>query len=201
MYCLTHSVSWYHHSWVSVSLHTATLSLHNILSHCTTYAVSPILSENSVKCHCQETEGPLQCVYGQLPADLDGLFIRNGPNPYLNSFEQPYHAFNGSGMVHVIDLKDGTASYRNKWVKTQRFDKEKAQGKPLTGRQSMDEQGIQLGAANTSTVFHANKLMALLEADRCVAAQWRLYLMGSMQAVRVGPPGPIRNNRPRDICW
>ena len=114
-----------------------------------------------------EAHGEAVAVFGRLPSDLDGYFIRNGPNPQLvSTFEQPYHAFNGSGMVHVTEIKDGTATYLNRWVKTKRFEHEKEHGKTLKQMESFDEDGVFMGTANTAMVYHANKLLALLEADR-----------------------------------
>jgi carotenoid cleavage dioxygenase len=55
-------------------------------------------------------------VTGTLPPDLDGRYLRNGPNP-----RQPdpasYHWFTGEGMVHGVRLRDGRAEwYRNRWT-------------------------------------------------------------------------------------
>src|SRR5690349_7168022 len=54
-------------------------------------------------------------VVGELPPDLVGVYLRNGPNP---QFAPPgrYHWFDGDGMVHAVRFHDGRASYRNRWV-------------------------------------------------------------------------------------
>ena len=58
-------------------------------------------------------------VTGQVPADLNGRYLRNGPNPM--GLEDPgYHWFIGDGMVHGVRLRDGRAEwYRNRWVRSQ----------------------------------------------------------------------------------
>ena len=58
-------------------------------------------------------------VTGQVPADLNGRYLRNGPNPM--GLEDPgYHWFIGDGMVHGVRLRDGRAEwYRNRWVCSQ----------------------------------------------------------------------------------
>ena len=57
-------------------------------------------------------------VTGTLPADLDGRYLRNGPNPYGVINEEKYHWFSGDGMVHGIRIRDGKAEwYRNRWVR------------------------------------------------------------------------------------
>ena len=58
-------------------------------------------------------------VTGQVPAALNGRYLRNGPNPM--GLEDPnYHWFTGDGMVHGVRLRDGRAEwYRNRWVRSQ----------------------------------------------------------------------------------
>ena len=54
----------------------------------------------------------LQVVEGAIPADLDGVYIRNTEN----QIHQPlgrFHPFDGDGMLHQIDFRGGRASYRN----------------------------------------------------------------------------------------
>ncbi|CAI5935264.1 unnamed protein product [Closterium sp. NIES-64] len=56
---------------------------------------------------------PLACIP---PAQecLNGEFVRNGPNPkFAPTFS--YHLFDGDGMLHGVRIKDGKASYVNRW--------------------------------------------------------------------------------------
>ena len=58
-------------------------------------------------------------VTGTIPAELDGRYVRNGPNP-VGADPDPatYHWFTGAGMVHGVRLRDGGAEwYRNRWVR------------------------------------------------------------------------------------
>src|SRR5437867_673072 len=58
-------------------------------------------------------------VIGQLPAELDGRYLRNGPNPVGRPDPTRHHWFTGDGMVHGIRLQAGKALwYRNRWVRT-----------------------------------------------------------------------------------
>ena len=60
-------------------------------------------------------------VTGQLPAELDGHLMRNGPNPIDPGPD--YHWFVGDGMLHAIEFGNGRAlSYRNRWIRTQRVE-------------------------------------------------------------------------------
>src|SRR5438128_478199 len=69
-------------------------------------------------------------VIGELPRDLDGVYLRNGPNPQFPP-EGRYHWFDGDGMVHAVRFHDGRASYRNRWVRTDAFGRERTAKKPL----------------------------------------------------------------------
>jgi len=58
-------------------------------------------------------------VTGQIPMELNGRYLRNGPNP-RSADPASYHWFIGDGMVHGIRLRDGRAEwYRNRWVTEQ----------------------------------------------------------------------------------
>ena len=61
----------------------------------------------------------LRVTAGEIPADLCGAYMRNGPNPVLEPKGQ-YHWFDGDGMVHAVYFRDGRASYIRRWVRTQR---------------------------------------------------------------------------------
>ena len=64
---------------------------------------------------------------GELPADLNGVFARNGPNP---RFTPPgrYHWFDGDGMIHAVEFKEG-----RKWNVTQTDKEGKVIGKWVNG--------------------------------------------------------------------
>jgi carotenoid cleavage dioxygenase len=62
-------------------------------------------------------------VEGEIPPELHGSLYRNGPNQrYAPRGE--YHLFAGDGMVHAFHIKDGKASYNNRWVRTAKFNME-----------------------------------------------------------------------------
>ena len=57
-------------------------------------------------------------VMGTIPAELNGRYLRNGPNPALPPDPASYHWFTGAGMVHGIAISGGKAQwYRNRWVR------------------------------------------------------------------------------------
>lgn len=72
----------------------------------------------------------LQAVEGEIPHDLDGVYLRNTENP-LHPALKFYHPFDGDGMVHVVGFRDGKAFYRNRSVQTDGFVAENEEGGPL----------------------------------------------------------------------
>ena len=58
-------------------------------------------------------------VRGELPPELDGRYVRNGPNPMSAVDPATHHWFVGDAMVHGVRLRDGKAEwYRNRWVRS-----------------------------------------------------------------------------------
>ncbi|MET9671281.1 carotenoid oxygenase family protein [Streptomyces sp. NPDC006475] len=103
-----------------------------------------------------EIDGPDLRVTGTLPPELNGRYVRNGPNPRPG--EDPGHVFTGHGMLHGVRLRDGRAEwYRNRWVRTN-----KLAGAPFQrGDGTVD---LSVVNANTHVIAHADKLLALVEA-------------------------------------
>jgi carotenoid cleavage dioxygenase-like enzyme len=94
-------------------------------------------------------------VRGSLPPDLDGRYLRNGPNPLPG--QDKGHWFTGPGMLHGIRLRSGRAEwYRNRWVRT----------RELAGHPFIREDfTVDLTAtpANTHVIRHAGTVLALCE--------------------------------------
>lgn len=72
----------------------------------------------------------LVAVEGEIPRDLDGIYLRNTENPLHPAFKT-YHPFDGDGMVHVVGFRDGKAFYRNRFIRTDGFLAENEAGGPL----------------------------------------------------------------------
>ena len=70
-------------------------------------------------------------VEGEIPADLQGLYLRNGTNSLYTDNDSRRHMFNGSGMIHQINIDQGKALYTNRYNQTPRYKAEKAAGKEL----------------------------------------------------------------------
>ena len=105
-------------------------------------------------------------VTGRIPHELAGTYYRNGPNP---AFEPPgrYHWFDGDGMIHAIALGDGRAHYRNRYVSSAGLKEERGAGRGLfSGLLDIDpsEAPRFKNTGNTNIVWHAGRLLALMEA-------------------------------------
>jgi len=72
----------------------------------------------------------LEVVEGEVPLDLQGIYLRNTENPVHPSIGM-YHPFDGDGMIHQLHLADGRASYRNRFVRTAGFLAEQEAAGPL----------------------------------------------------------------------
>ena len=69
-------------------------------------------------------------VQGELPRDLNGVYLRNTENPLVPAIER-YHPFDGDGMLHAMQFEDGKAHYRNRFVRTEGLAAEREAGRPL----------------------------------------------------------------------
>lgn len=56
-----------------------------------------------------------------IPADIDGVYVRNGHNPLFTPQSGKYHWFDGDSMLHATLIRDGKAEYRNRMVLTAGF--------------------------------------------------------------------------------
>jgi len=106
-------------------------------------------------------------VIGELPSDLNGMFVRNGPNPQFTP-RGSYHWFDGDGMLHGVRFYNGKAQYRNRYVRTKGFEIERTEGRAIwTGilePAHMDNpHGPFKNTANTALVWHDGRLLALWE--------------------------------------
>eukprot|EP01018_Ginkgo_biloba_P002557 Gb_33714 [translate_table: standard] len=129
---------------------------------------------------CPETKG-------QIPECLNGVYIRNGPNPrHLPS--GGYHYFDGDGMLHAVTIRDGSAIHCCRYTKTNRFLRENEAGRPLFAKPLGDLTGLiglarlsvmslrhmlglidltkGIGVANAGLEFFCGRLLAMSEDDK-----------------------------------
>ncbi len=125
-------------------------------------------------------------VTGKLPSFLEGIYVRNGANPQFEP-EGGHHLFDGDGMLHAVQFKQGIVSYSCRFTRTQRFIQEQKAGRAffpkaigeLHGHGGVARlllyaarllcglvDGTQgMGVANAGLVFHNGHLLAMSEDD------------------------------------
>ena len=96
-------------------------------------------------------------VTGTIPPALDGVYLRNGPNPLKMPNPATHHWFVGDAMLHGLRIQDGKALwYRNRWIRSTPVS-EALHEAPVPGPRGR-------GSPNTNVVGHAGKILAIVEA-------------------------------------
>jgi carotenoid cleavage dioxygenase-like enzyme len=109
-------------------------------------------------------------VVGEIPPDLNGVYLRNTENPVHPSIDRLYHPFDGDGMLHMLHFHDGRAEYRNRFVRTVGFEAEQHAGHALwSGILGAPEQSLRTDgwgartrmkdASSTDVVVHAGRAL------------------------------------------
>ncbi|CAK7286825.1 carotenoid oxygenase family protein [Streptomyces misionensis] len=97
-------------------------------------------------------------VTGRIPRDLDGRYLRNGPNPLHLEDVRAHHWMLGEGMVHGVRLRGGRAEwYRNRWVRSSQVTAKL--GETYPGRVPPDD-----FACNTHVIPYKGRILALQES-------------------------------------
>ena len=127
---------------------------------------------------------------GKVPRDINGVYLRNGPNARYHADNGRGHFFDGDAMIHAIRIKDGRIFYCNRWAETPRLEVETKAGGPLFIRAGElfnasglaksaligleQKVGYKLGGdleeykgatANTAFAHHQKKTYAMYESD------------------------------------
>ena len=127
----------------------------------TTTIENPYLVGNFAPVRDERDDRDLE-VTGAIPPQLDGLLLRNGPNPVVDPDPAAYHWFIGDGMLHGIELRDGKARYRNRWVRTRPACE--SLGEPMPSDAPPEVNGIP-AKANTHVIAHEGRIYALVESS------------------------------------
>ena len=121
-------------------------------------------------------------VIGTIPAELEGRYLRNGPNPVSIERPEQHHWFAGNGMVHGVRLRGGRAEwYRNRYVRSQAVCE--ALGEQAGGSQPTS-------SPNTNVAAWAGRTLALVEGGGApVEMGYELDTLGARPFGAVPPGG------------
>ena len=110
---------------------------------------------------------------GSVPTDIEGTYFRNGHAKFEVNKDLVMHPFDADGMVTAISMKDGKATFRNRFVRTKGYVREKKERKILyRGAFGTGKSGGFLSnifdvkiknVANTNVIYWGDKLLALWE--------------------------------------
>ena len=118
---------------------------------------SPYVAGNNAPVSAEVTVTDLKVV-GQIPTELEGRLLRNGPNPIGPVDMENHHWFLGDGMVHGIRLSGGKAEwYRNRFVGSTRTTE-------LLGHKPLGGEVTGTIGPNTNVIGHAGRTYAIVEA-------------------------------------
>lgn len=129
----------------------------------------PYLSGAWTPQHEEVNATDLEVIAGEIPKDIDGIYLRNTENQVHQPLGR-HHPFDGDGMIHQISFSKGTASYRNRFVRTRAFELEQTLGSAQWGglmdgpgtskRPGFGAHGGLKDTASTDVVVHRGKAIA-----------------------------------------
>ncbi|KAF0804742.1 lignostilbene-alpha,beta-dioxygenase [Alcanivorax sp. S71-1-4] len=113
-------------------------------------------------------------IRGRVPASVRGTFFRIGPGRNSLGGQKFGHWFDGDGMLHALTFTDDGAWYRNRYVRTPKYVRETAAQQVRCRSFGHNAPGGWLknigrppaNCANTSMVWHGERLLALWEGGR-----------------------------------
>jgi hypothetical protein len=79
---------------------------------------NPILIQNFGPINRQQSYKLTKVTSGTVPDDINGVYLRNGPDAKYIPDNKSHHWFDGDAMIHAVRIKDGKLYYCNKWLES-----------------------------------------------------------------------------------
>ncbi|MFT5352924.1 MAG: carotenoid cleavage dioxygenase-like enzyme [Polyangiales bacterium] len=136
---------------------------------------SPYLEGSFAPAPAETSSVALKVIEGEVPRDLFGSYVRNGPNPEFRA-EGRHHWFDGDGMLHGLRFENGEVRYQSRWVQTPSLEAERAEGHALwkgvleSANTNPDQRYKDTG--NTDVIAYGDELLAFHYMG---GAAWRLH--------------------------
>ncbi|KAL6364682.1 hypothetical protein LRP88_00652 [Fusarium phalaenopsidis] len=122
------------------------------------------LQPSRLECDVVELE-----ISGNLPKDINGTFFRVQPDPRFPPVYEEDVNFSGDGMVSAIQFRNGHVDFKQRYVRTDRFNAEDKHRKAMFGRyrnpytDNEMVKGIIRTVSNTNVYFWRGTLLASKE--------------------------------------
>ena len=122
----------------------------------------------------QEYQYEMKHIEGELPKNLRGTFFRNGPGRQKIGEKKYGHWFDGDGMLCAYTFSEGKVFFKNRYVRTPKYLKEtvaqdirfRGFGTQIPGGLKANFLKMPANPANTSTIYHGGRLLALNEGGK-----------------------------------
>jgi carotenoid cleavage dioxygenase-like enzyme len=111
-------------------------------------------------------------IEGTLPEDLQGSWYQTVPDPQFPPKLGWDTFLSGDGMVRMFRFENGHVDFKQRYVRTERWQLERQARRALFGAyrnpftDDASVQGRKRGVANTTPIFHGGRLFALKEDSR-----------------------------------
>lgn len=132
-------------------------------------------------------------IEGEIPRELHGTLYRNGPSQAVlpTAGYAALHLFDGDALVHAFRFDDGSLHYTGRYVRDAGFVHRAARGAASTGfcnfpAAEPDPDAPLPYPPNTNVVWHAGRLMAMVEAAYPIALDPRTLATG--ETIRFADP-------------